>query len=136
MLGQVLGQSIQKEQCTASLHFEEEGREKFSLKMMLQAPAYDEDGETIGMTTNSDVSSHLSPIFFLLFEKVQQPIDKEGGITENIYLSAGEDVQVSGGGEREATGSGFSSEKWLWKEGLYIPDASFLDDNICAQSQR
>ena len=34
-------------------------------------------------------------------------------------LSAGEDVQVSGGGEREATGFGFSSEKWLWKEGLY-----------------
>ena len=58
MLGQVLGQSIQKEQCTASLHFEEEEREKLSLKMMLQAPAYDEDGETIGMTTNSDVSSH------------------------------------------------------------------------------
>ena len=25
---------------------------------MLQAPAYEEDGETIGMTTNSDVSSH------------------------------------------------------------------------------
>ena len=52
-----------------------------------------------------------------------------------IYLSAGEDVQVSGGGEREATGSGFSSEKWLWKEGLYIPDASFLDDNIVLKAR-
>ena len=58
MLGQVLGQSIQKEQCTASLHFEEEEIEKLSFKYLLQVPAYDEDGETIGMTTNSDVSSH------------------------------------------------------------------------------
>ena len=65
LMGQVLSL---KEECCASLALTKSSRFDFYiLYLILQAPAYEEDGETIGMTTNSDVSSHKptkeSPIF-------------------------------------------------------------------------
>ena len=51
------------------------GEKKNSFKILLQAPAYDEDGETIGMTTNSDVSSHPQQKLNYLH------IDEECGMT-------------------------------------------------------
>ena len=74
LIGQVLSL---KEECCASLALTKCSRFDIAVckfdsevevqDLILQAPAYEEDGETIGMTTNSDVSSHKptkeSPIF-------------------------------------------------------------------------